>query len=116
MAAGVTSAEHDATAQHHPSEYTYIKIAVVLSIITIVEVAIWYMESVRSILVPALVILSLIKFVLVIGYFMHLKFDDRLLGWTFAFALIVSLAVYLGTWLMHYYKSVVQFVGYLTAG
>lgn len=115
MAAGVTTAEHDATAHQHPSEMTYIKVAIILSIITIVEVAIWYIESVASILVPALVILSLIKFVMVLAYFMHLKFDDRLLGWTFGFALIVSMAVYLGTWLMHYYKDVVQFVGYLTA-
>ncbi|HWV22824.1 MAG TPA: cytochrome C oxidase subunit IV family protein [Thermomicrobiales bacterium] len=116
MAASVSSAEHDATAHHHPSEFTYIKIAIVLSIITIIEVAIWYIESAGDILVPALIILSAIKFVLVVGYFMHLKFDDRILGWTFGLALVASLAVYLGVWLMHYYDAVVQFVGYLTAG
>lgn len=116
MAAGVTSAEHDATAHHHPSEFTYIKVAIVLSIITIIEVAIWYIESVESLLVPALIVLSVMKFVLVVGYFMHLKFDDRFLGWTFGAALIVSLAVYIGLWLMHHYDDVTQFVGYLTAG
>lgn len=116
MAGSVTSAEHDATAHQHPSEFTYIKVAIVLSIITLIEVAIWYIESVSGILVPALIILSAVKFFLVLGFFMHLKFDDRKLTWIFAFALIVSMSVYLGTWLMHYYDAVTQFVGYLTAG
>lgn len=109
------AAEHDATAHEHPSEMTYIKVAIVLSIITIIEVAIWYIESAAGILVPALVILSAIKFFLVVGFFMHLKFDDKKLAWTFGLALGASMAVFLGVWLMHHYKDVTQFVGYLTA-
>jgi len=47
---------------------------------------------------------------------MHLKFDDRKLAWTFGLAFSAALAVFLGVWVMHDFKPVTQFVGYLTAG
>ena len=93
-------AEHGAEEHAHPGERQYIGIAILLAIITGVEVAIYYIEALESILVPALVILSAIKFVVVVGYFMHLKFDDRRLGLIFASALVVALAVYLAVWVM----------------
>lgn len=116
MATNVVDAEHDATAHEHPSEIQYIKIAIILAIVTIVEVAIYYVDALRPVLVPALVILSAGKFVMVVGYFMHLKFDDKKLAWIFSAALVVSLAVFIGVWLMHNFNAVDQFVGYLTAG
>jgi cytochrome c oxidase subunit 4 len=79
----------------HASNQTYVRIAIILSIITIVEVVIWYLPSVRGILVPALLILSIAKFVMVVGFFMHLKFDNRLYRFMFAAGLIVTLGVYL---------------------
>jgi cytochrome c oxidase subunit 4 len=79
----------------HASNQTYVRIAIILSIITIVEVAIWYLPSVRGVLVPALLILSLAKFVMVVGFFMHLKFDSRLFRLMFAAGLVVTLSVYL---------------------
>lgn len=84
---------HHEEAHHHPGELTYIKVAIVLAIITIAEVAIWYIESLESILVEALLIMSTIKFVTVVGFFMHLKFDDRRLAWTFGLAVILALSV-----------------------
>jgi len=116
MASKPIPAEHDATAHEHPTELTYIKVAVVLAIITVIEVAIYYIEAVSTVLVPLLVMLSAIKFVTVVGYFMHLKFDDKKLGGIFGGALIVSLAVFVGLWFVMYYDAVTQFVGYLTAG
>jgi cytochrome c oxidase subunit 4 len=116
MASKPIPAEHDATAHAHPTEMTYIKIAVILALITVVEVAIYYIESVSSVLVPALVILSAIKFLTVVGYFMHLKFDDKKLAGIFGSALIVSIAVFVGVWVLTHYDAVEIFVGYLTAG
>ncbi|MCD6029088.1 MAG: hypothetical protein K0S78_1262 [Thermomicrobiales bacterium] len=81
--------------EEHASPRTYVQIAIILSIITVVEVAIWYIPAVRGVLVPALIVLSLAKFVMVIGFFMHLKYDHRLYRAMFAAGLIVSLAVYL---------------------
>ena len=113
MATPTVPAEHDATAHEHPSEFTYIRIAVILAIITAVEVVIYYIEALRGILVPALIALSAAKFLLVVGYFMHLKFDDKKLAWIFAFALITSVAVFVGVWLMQHFSRVQQFVGEL---
>lgn len=115
MASRTAQAEHDATAHAHPGELTYIKIAIFLALITVVEVAIYYIESFDNILVPALIILSAIKFLTVVGYFMHLKFDAKLLGGVFGSALAISIAVFIGVWLMQHFDKVTQFVGYLTA-
>ena len=42
-----------------------------------------------------LLILSLAKFVMVVGFFMHLKYDNRLYRFMFAAGLVVTLGVYL---------------------
>lgn len=116
MATHREAAPHDATAHAHPGEPTYIKVAIFLAVVTVIEVAIYYVEALDRVLVPALVVLSAIKFLAVVGYFMHLKFDDKKLAGIFGAALIISLAVYVATWLMQHYDKVEQFVGYLTAG
>ena len=95
MSAQVAELHHDG-AHEHPGERTYIKVAVVLAIITIAEVAIYYIEGLRSILVEALLIMSAIKFVTVVSYFMHLKFDDRRFAWTFGLAMVVALSIVVG--------------------
>ena len=91
MSAQVADLHHEEI--HHPHEQTYIKVAVVLAIITVAEVAIYYISGLRSILVEALLIMSAIKFVTVVSYFMHLKFDDRRLAWIFGLAMVVALSI-----------------------
>jgi cytochrome c oxidase subunit 4 len=86
---------HDAHEEHHPTPADYVRIAVVLSIITLVEVFIYYLPSMRPVLVPILLVLSIVKFLAVVGYFMHLKNDKRLFRLTFGAALVLSLAVFL---------------------
>jgi cytochrome c oxidase subunit 4 len=82
---GEHHAEHE-----HPGERTYIKIALILSAITVIEVAIYYFNLPHSVLVTALLIFSAIKFVIVVGYFMHLKFDDKRLLWIFLGGLLLG--------------------------
>jgi cytochrome c oxidase subunit 4 len=41
-------------------------------------VAFSYIDAVEGILAPSLIAMSIVKFVIVVGYFMHLKFDSRL--------------------------------------
>jgi cytochrome c oxidase subunit 4 len=79
----------------HPSQAVYIRIALFLSIITAIEVAIWYVDWFHDsgALVPSLVILSVAKFVTVVGYFMHLKFDDTRYRYTFASGLILAISI-----------------------
>lgn len=104
-------AEHGAEEHAHPGERQYINIAIFLAIITAIEVAIYYVEALEPILVPALIILSAIKFVVVVGYFMHLKFDDRRLALAFASAMVVSLAVYVAVWVMMHANEISVFFG-----
>src|SRR3712207_3650138 len=79
----------------HPGERKYIEIAAILAGITIVEVAIYYIEWVHdnNLLVPILLALSAVKFTMVVGFFMHLKFDDRRLTWIFVTGLVVGFSV-----------------------
>ncbi|HEV2065608.1 MAG TPA: cytochrome C oxidase subunit IV family protein [Thermomicrobiales bacterium] len=104
--------DHEVDAHHeHPSERTYIRIAIILAIITLIEVVIYYIEALSGVLVPMLVVLSAAKFVTVVGYFMHLKFDDRRLGWIFTGGLLVAFSVFIGLFVMQYFHQVVEFVG-----
>jgi cytochrome c oxidase subunit 4 len=86
------SADHS---HEHPGERTYINVAIILSIVTAVEVAIYYIEGLRDFLVPMLIVLSVAKFAAVIGYFMHLKFDNRLFRWMFLAGLLLTASVVL---------------------
>ncbi len=87
---------------HHPSFNQYVLIAIILFAITIVEfLLIWDRAGIVDHLgpskIPLLVLLSAIKFAIVIMFYMHLKFDNRLLGSVFvaglALAFLVGIAV-----------------------
>ncbi len=90
----------------HPSDGQYIRIAIILTIITVIEVAIYYIEGVRDILVPALIILSVSKFVAVVGYFMHLKFDDRRLTYMFVTGLVVAFSVIMALYALFHWNKI----------
>jgi cytochrome c oxidase subunit IV len=101
---------HGELAHHeeaHASNQTYVRVAFILAAITIIEVAIWYIEAARTFLVPALLILSLTKFLMVVGFFMHLKYDHRLFRFMFFSGLVITLGVYLAMlamfWTSHYF-------------
>ena len=79
----------------HPTSLVYVRVAILLALITLVEVVIYYIPTLRPALVPALLVLSVAKFVMVVGFFMHLRFDSRLYRFMFAAGLVVTLGVYL---------------------
>jgi cytochrome c oxidase subunit 4 len=98
MAHGAAVEEGPHPIEHaHPGERTYIKVAVTLAIITLIEVVIWYIDWMHenNLLVPALLVLSAIKFVAVVGFFMHLRFDARLFTYIFGSGLAVALSIIL---------------------
>jgi cytochrome c oxidase subunit 4 len=72
----------------HPSPKEYVRIAVILAVITAIEVGIYYAEISRALLIPVLLILAAIKFVLVVLWYMHLRFDSR----TYARFFMIGLA------------------------
>ncbi len=85
---------HTSGGEHHPSDATYVKVALFLALITAVEVGLYYFEL-GEFNNAALIILSTIKFVMVALFFMHLRFDSRLYRFMFAAGLVVTLGVYL---------------------
>lgn len=59
-----------------PSKFHfYIQIAMILAVITGVEVVLIYLPIAKGIIVGTLVVLSAVKFLFVIFYFMHLRWD-----------------------------------------
>jgi cytochrome c oxidase subunit 4 len=66
-----------ATAGHHePSKFhTYVQIAMLLGVITGIEIVLVYLPMAKWFVVGSLVLLSAVKFLYVIFYFMHLKWD-----------------------------------------
>ena len=85
----------------HPSNRTYILVAAILGLITAVEVGVFYMEALRPALVPILLTLSAAKFTMVVGFFMHLKFDSKLYRALFVGPLVVAIAVMMAMFLLY---------------
>jgi cytochrome c oxidase subunit 4 len=81
--------------EHHPGWQEYVKIGAILAIITAVEVAIVYVEALEGVLLPILLALSVAKFILVVAYFMHLKFDHKFFAWLFGSGVVLAIGVVL---------------------
>lgn len=112
---GIHAGEEHHSSQDHPTPRFLVNIAIVLAIITAVEVALHYIDAVDPILVPLLVILSAIKFAWVCWYFMHLKWDNRMLTWIFVAGFFIALAVFIAVWIMMNFHQVDVFFSDLTA-
>ena len=79
----------------HPNEGVYIRIAIVLAVLTAIEVGLYYTDFGEQLTNGVLLALAAGKFVLVVGYFMHLKFDSRILRRLFATGFVLAVAVYI---------------------
>ena len=77
----------------HPSTGTYVAIGAILTIITLVEVGVFYVPAFKAVLAPVLLTLSAAKFLLVVMFYMHLKFDHRLFTLVFVLPLAIAAAV-----------------------
>lgn len=93
--------QHQAVA-HEQIEGTstkkYISIAVILGIVTAMEVAIFYIEALKPMLVPLLLILSFFKFILVAMYFMHLRYDNVIFTVMLGAGLTMALGTFVAIW------------------
>jgi cytochrome c oxidase subunit 4 len=93
--------DHDPSAPHprehaHPGAKEYLGIAVILTVITAIEVAVFYIPSMKPMLVPTLLILSAVKFSLVAMFYMHLKFDARMFSWLFVVPMVLIALIIIG--------------------
>ena len=87
---------HEAQAHDHhgPTDREYVKIAAILSILTAIEVATYFVDM-GDALVPTLMVLMVVKFFMVAAWFMHLRFDDSILSKIFITGLVLATGVYL---------------------
>ncbi len=72
----------------------YLGIFIFLAILTLVETLASYLQQ-TTIKFPVLIALSVIKVVLVLLYFMHLKFDSRIFGYLFIAGCLLSIPLIL---------------------
>jgi cytochrome c oxidase subunit IV len=79
----------------HPSAKEYVRIGVILAVLTALEVAVAYTDVPHAILIPTLFLLAIVKFALVVLWFMHLKFDDRRFARFFVMGLSGAAVLYL---------------------
>jgi len=84
---------------HGPSTSTYFTIFWVLVAITALEVSTyfwssWFGDGSHYPAVVLLVVMMVVKFTLIASFFMHLRFDSKLLSRIFYFGLIVAMMVY----------------------
>lgn len=91
----VVSADDGHSDDHgHPSALQYAQIGLVLAVITAAEIALYYIDLNRDLLVVLLIALSTIKFLFVVLWFMHLKFDNRLFSTLFAGGVILAMGIF----------------------
>jgi cytochrome c oxidase subunit 4 len=100
-------AEHE-----HPSEKQYYVVALILAVVTALEVAAYYITSLPDdALVILLAIFAVVKFVMVVLYFMHLKFDSPVFRRLFMAGMGLAIAVYIATLAaMHFFTGGTKFV------
>ena len=79
----------------HPTAMTYFKVAMALSVITAIEVGIFYLTWLGHGIIPILAVLSIAKFALVGMFYMHLKYDHQLFSSMFVAGLVTATGVVL---------------------
>lgn len=78
----------------HPGPRQYVMVAIVLAVVTAAEVAIYYVSALESVLIPFLLAFSFVKFVLVVLWFMHLRFDSKLFARLFVTGIVLALFIF----------------------
>lgn len=85
--------------QHsHPGPKTYITIGVILTVLTVFEILAYYAEEDWGMLsagasAAVITILSAAKFLIVVLWYMHLKFDSKIFTGIFIFPAMLAILV-----------------------
>lgn len=106
MSAAVTDLDDDSSVHpgeahsHGPTDGKYFQIFVILVLLTTLEVSTYFWDDIfnadtRKVAVPSLLFMMVVKFFLVALYFMHLKFDPKLLKRIFYMGMVVAIIIYM---------------------
>lgn len=104
---------HGHAAEHaHPTPALYLRVALVLFVLTALEVVAYELARrpdaplhaiIEPLVVPILLILSAAKFALVAMFYMHLKQDSKLFSNLFVWPIILAAALILALIVLHEY-------------
>ena len=115
---------HDAHDIPHASAGKYVQIAVILFVLTALEVLLYEVcfghlsegggglsGALAPHFVSILLILSAMKFWFVAMFYMHLKFDLKVLQWLFGFSLVIAVVVILALFALFTYNRTLWWWG-----
>ena len=87
-----TGPQHAAEEKHGLEPMQYVYLGIVLTVITIVELfaSLSWADALGDLLIPVLIVLSGVKFVAVVAYYMHLRFENPLLVRIFAGSFLLA--------------------------
>ena len=81
----------------HPTPAQYWKIAVLLAALTAVEVGMFYINQANDLGIinaAVLLLLAFLKFVIVVGWYMHLRFEESTLTRFFSAGFLLATSLY----------------------
>lgn len=80
----------------HPSPFKYVVIAVVLVVVTGMEVGVSYLDGdiPDSVLVTLLLVMAIVKFSLVASWYMHLQTDKPIFRRFFVLGIVAAIVLY----------------------
>jgi cytochrome c oxidase subunit IV len=85
-----------APGEGHATVQTYVRVAVVLGILTAIEIGALYVPGLpKHLLVALLLVFSVVKFALVVAFFMHLRYDNKVLTALFVGPLLIAMIIIL---------------------
>lgn len=98
----IVGERHDAREHGDDAEHTehgwpdrkYIWLAVFLAAVTAAEIWAHSVDVLGPLFVPAMIIMMVVKFLAVVLFFMHLRFDSPIFGWLFWSGLGLAVGVY----------------------
>lgn len=82
---------------HHPTPAQYWKIAVALAGLTAIEVALFYIDrefDLGFLNAALLIALAVAKFIIVVGWYMHLRYERPMLNRFFTAGFILAFGLY----------------------
>jgi cytochrome c oxidase subunit 4 len=78
----------------HAGVAFYWVIGFALAVVTLLEVWLFTVEGLGGWYIPILLALSVAKFIGVVAYFMHLRFDHRMFTYFFVSAMIIGILIF----------------------
>lgn len=104
---GAQSGAPKAHEEHHPTWQLYVKVGIILAIITAIEVSAFYIPAWEGsrIYVPSMLFLSTLKFVAVVMFYMHLKYDHPLFTGIFLFPMALATLVISALFVLYHFLN-----------